>query len=88
MFEPYYVYIANERLPHIGSGLRILWVDIGPKDVRYKRFKDQPRARKLPRKRWDAIPSILFEGQNMCTITEALLGTTHGTKCRIRPRRL
>lgn len=87
-FEQYWVLLNNERLPHVGAGLHLLWAAIGPKIVRWKHKASIVKARHMPRSRWDAIPHLLNEGQNICTIMEGLraygdLEPAHAPSCRI-----
>lgn len=71
-FVPYWIFVNFEHLPLLAAGLGRIYVSVGRKWVRYKRRWDLKRATRITKARWDALPHVLDEGQNLCTTMEAL----------------
>lgn len=71
-YQPYWIMVSNERLPHVGAGLHRVWALVEPRRVRIKHRYDLIKARSISLAVWEGMPHILDEGQNLCTIMEAL----------------
>lgn len=83
-WTPYWLSL-NDELPHLGSGIRhVLMVDAGKKWVRIKRVQDT-QAKRIPRRKWDAINKVLNTGQSLSEAVTELRPPKGGrpSTCRI-----